>query len=195
MRKKPDASSLSGERAVGVSLDETTTNRDSNCDVDLSRHACRDWPMMISGSPRCAFQNSGPQFGLPSHRFFTCARHRDRDACANLKKSSRVTSSLCHSMIPLARARCITECERGNVSDFVAGIRQAPSVRRPAPHDQTIGKKATSRYASNGRVAGGNHRFAAISLQPNAGSQGEYAGLLAIREYHASRRSASQCLV
>ena len=28
--------------------------------------------------------------------------------------------------------------------------------------------------------------FAAVSLQPNAGSQGEYAGLLAIREYHAS---------
>ena len=37
--------------------------------------------------------------------------------------------------------------------------------------------------------------FAAVSLQPNAGSQGEYAGLLAIREYHASRgRSASQGL-
>ncbi|HEY3257767.1 MAG TPA: aminomethyl-transferring glycine dehydrogenase [Gemmatimonadaceae bacterium] len=29
--------------------------------------------------------------------------------------------------------------------------------------------------------------FAAISLQPNAGSQGEYAGLLAIHAYHASR--------
>ena len=29
--------------------------------------------------------------------------------------------------------------------------------------------------------------FDAVSLQPNAGSQGEYAGLLAIRGYHASR--------
>ena len=29
--------------------------------------------------------------------------------------------------------------------------------------------------------------FHAVSLQPNAGSQGEYAGLLAIRRYHASR--------
>jgi glycine dehydrogenase len=29
--------------------------------------------------------------------------------------------------------------------------------------------------------------FAAVSLQPNAGSQGEYTGLLTIREYHASR--------
>lgn len=29
--------------------------------------------------------------------------------------------------------------------------------------------------------------YDAVSLQPNAGSQGEYAGLLAIRDYHASR--------
>ncbi len=29
--------------------------------------------------------------------------------------------------------------------------------------------------------------YDAISLQPNAGSQGEYAGLLAIRAYHQSR--------
>lgn len=29
--------------------------------------------------------------------------------------------------------------------------------------------------------------YDAVSLQPNAGSQGEYAGLLAIHEYHASR--------
>ena len=33
--------------------------------------------------------------------------------------------------------------------------------------------------------------FAAVSLQPNAGSQGEYAGLLAIRRYHASRGEAT----
>ncbi len=32
--------------------------------------------------------------------------------------------------------------------------------------------------------------FAAVSLQPNAGSQGEYAGLLAIHAYHASRNES-----
>jgi glycine dehydrogenase len=39
--------------------------------------------------------------------------------------------------------------------------------------------------------------FAAVSLQPNAGSQGEYAGLLAIRRYHASRGEAHRtvCLI
>jgi glycine dehydrogenase len=39
--------------------------------------------------------------------------------------------------------------------------------------------------------------FAGISLQPNAGSQGEYAGLLVIRAYHASRREPHRniCLI
>ena len=39
--------------------------------------------------------------------------------------------------------------------------------------------------------------FAAVSLQPNAGSQGEYAGLMAIRAYHLSRGEGHRdvCLV
>ncbi len=39
--------------------------------------------------------------------------------------------------------------------------------------------------------------FAAVSLQPNAGSQGEYAGLLAIRGYHQSRGQGHRniCLI
>src|SRR5208282_5528733 len=39
--------------------------------------------------------------------------------------------------------------------------------------------------------------FAAVSLQPNAGSQGEYAGLLAIRAWHAARRQGHRdvCLI
>ena len=39
--------------------------------------------------------------------------------------------------------------------------------------------------------------FAAVSLQPNAGSQGEYAGLLVIRAYHAARGEAHRdvCLI
>ncbi|NLD84778.1 MAG: aminotransferase class V-fold PLP-dependent enzyme, partial [Actinomycetales bacterium] len=39
--------------------------------------------------------------------------------------------------------------------------------------------------------------YAAVSLQPNAGSQGEYAGLLAIREYHRSRGDEERtvCLI
>ena len=39
--------------------------------------------------------------------------------------------------------------------------------------------------------------FAAVSLQPNAGSQGEYAGLLTIRAYHQQRQDTNRnvCLI
>ncbi len=39
--------------------------------------------------------------------------------------------------------------------------------------------------------------FAGVSLQPNAGSQGEYTGLLVIRQYHANRGEADRniCLI
>lgn len=50
------------------------------------------------------------------------------------------------------------------------------------PDDQTLGYREMLDELSDwlARITG----FAAISLQPNAGSQGEYAGLLAIRRYH-----------
>ena len=50
------------------------------------------------------------------------------------------------------------------------------------PDDQSIGYREMLDELSDwlARITG----FAAVSLQPNAGSQGEYAGLLAIRRYH-----------
>jgi glycine dehydrogenase len=54
-----------------------------------------------------------------------------------------------------------------------------------APDHQTEGYRQMCRQLEGwlAEITG----FAAVSLQPNAGSQGEYAGLLAIREYHAAR--------
>jgi glycine cleavage system protein P-like pyridoxal-binding family len=47
------------------------------------------------------------------------------------------------------------------------------------------------------RLAGQATGYAGVSLQPNAGSQGEYAGLLAIRAWHAAaaRRQRDICLI
>lgn len=54
-----------------------------------------------------------------------------------------------------------------------------------SPHDQTMGYQTMiSQLEEMLCVATG---YDAISLQPNAGSQGEYAGLLAIKAYHESR--------
>src|SRR6476660_9331835 len=50
------------------------------------------------------------------------------------------------------------------------------------PLDQTVGYQAMIHELEDmlAVITG----FAAVSLQPNAGSQGEYAGLLAIRKFH-----------
>jgi glycine dehydrogenase len=64
-----------------------------------------------------------------------------------------------------------------------------------APRDQAAGYAAMfqSLAAMLAEVTG----FAAVSLQPNAGSQGEYAGLLVIRAYHRARGEAHRdvCLI
>src|SRR5438046_10517537 len=56
-----------------------------------------------------------------------------------------------------------------------------------APMEQTVGYTEMCEQLEHwlAEITG----FDAISLQPNAGSQGEFAGLLAIREYHALRNA------
>jgi len=64
-----------------------------------------------------------------------------------------------------------------------------------APAEQTQGYRAlfTDLEKWLSEITG----FSAVSLQPNAGSQGEYAGLLAIRKYHESKGQAKRdvCLI
>ncbi len=63
------------------------------------------------------------------------------------------------------------------------------------PADQSIGYRQMLDQLADwlAEVTG----FAAVSLQPNAGSQGEYAGLLAIRNYHLSNDDTDRdvCLI
>ncbi|GHA70231.1 glycine dehydrogenase (decarboxylating) [Formosimonas limnophila] len=64
-----------------------------------------------------------------------------------------------------------------------------------APDAQTVGYRAMIAEVEAMLVAATG--YAAVSLQPNAGSQGEYAGLLIIQKYHASRGEAHRniCLI
>lgn len=64
-----------------------------------------------------------------------------------------------------------------------------------APEDQTIGYRAMIKDVEKWLCACTG--YDAVSLQPNAGSQGEYAGLLAIRAYHDSRGDTHRnvCLI
>jgi glycine dehydrogenase len=100
--------------------------------------------------------------------------------------------SLTHSMIPLGSCTMklnataemipITWPEFGRIHPF-------------APVDQAQGYQELFRNleSSLAEITG----FAAVSLQPNAGSQGEYAGLLTIRAYHQARGDTHRtvCLI
>ena len=82
----------------------------------------------------------------------------------------------------MRRARCCRSRGRSSASS----IRSARRTRRRA-----IATMCRSSKAGSAEITG----FAGVSLEPNAGSQGEYAGLLVIRKYHAvARRRASQRL-
>jgi glycine dehydrogenase len=85
------------------------------------------------------------------------------------------------------------EAQRHHRDDpgHLAGLRRAAPVRAA---DQAKGYQSDVRPTSNWlcEITG----FARCSLQPNAGSQGEYAGLLVIRAYHRPRaRAAHVCLI
>ena len=69
------------------------------------------------------------------------------------------------------------------------------SIHPFAPSDQSEGYRAMFAELENGLAECTG--FDAVSLQPNAGSQGEYAGLLAIKRFHAARGEAHRdvCLI
>ena len=65
----------------------------------------------------------------------------------------------------------------------LAGVRRHPPVRAARPGAAATCGSSTTSSAGCAEITG----YDAVSLQPNAGSQGEFAGLLAIRGYHRAR--------
>ncbi|MCB0347303.1 MAG: aminomethyl-transferring glycine dehydrogenase [Bdellovibrionales bacterium] len=100
--------------------------------------------------------------------------------------------SLNHSMIPLGS--CTMKL---NATSEMIPISwpEFANLHPFAPLDQTLGYQDMFKDLENwlGNITG----FDAVSLQPNAGSQGEYAGLLVIRAYHESKGESHRniCLI
>jgi glycine dehydrogenase len=126
-----------------------------------------------------------------THKVFN-SYHSETEMLRYIKRLESRDLSLTTSMIPLGSCTMklnaavemlpITWPEFGKLHPF-APIKQAKGY-------QTIFKQLEDWL---GEITG----FAGISLQPNAGSQGEYAGLLVIRAYHEHRGEAHRniCLI
>ncbi len=182
--------------AVGISLDETTTIKDVQ---DL-------WEIFSGNSPVPSCDPPLPplaQGGVGNakslartteylaHPIFN-RYHSETELLRYMHRLQAKDLSLTTSMIPLgsctmklnatAEMMPVTWPEFGKIHPF-APISQARGY-------QVLFEQLEAWLAE---ITG----FAGISLQPNAGSQGEYAGLLVIREYHASRGESDRniCLI
>ena len=91
--------------------------------------------------------------------------------------------SLTTSMIPLGSCTMKLNATAEMLPDHVAGVRDLHPF---APREQTRGLLDAFR-ATWRRGWPRSRALPRVSLQPNAGSQGEYAGLLVIRGYHEAR--------
>ncbi|MFM1951950.1 MAG: hypothetical protein RJA33_744 [Actinomycetota bacterium] len=100
--------------------------------------------------------------------------------------------ALDRTMIPLGsctmKLNSVTEMEAVSWPEFSA-------LHPFAPIDQSVGSRKLIDQLSQWLIA--ITGYDAVSLQPNAGSQGEFAGLLAIRNYHDSRGDQARniCLI
>jgi glycine dehydrogenase len=178
---------------IGVSLDETTTREDvealwtvfaggksipsfSTCDTETAER-------MPQALARTSAYLTHPVFN--SH-------HSETQMLRYLRALSDKDLALDRTMIPLGSCTMklnattemipITWKEFGNIHPF-APLDQAQG------YQQLISELEQMLVACTG--------YDAVSLQPNAGSQGEYAGLLAIRAYHQIRGEGHRnvCLI
>jgi len=126
-----------------------------------------------------------------THAVFN-AHHSETEMLRYLHQLEAKDLSLTTSMIPLGSC---TMKLNATAEMYPISWPEFARLHPFAPSEQTRGYQEMFRNLENAlaEITG----FAAISLQPNAGSQGEYAGLLVIRGYHASRGETHRdiCLI
>ena len=177
-----------GKNAVAISLDETTTENDlaNICEIfgaEMENKSSEE----TFRFPQSAIRNSP----FLTHPVFN-THHTETEMLRYLRRLESRDLSLTTSMIPLGSC---TMKLNATAEMFPISWPEFAKLHPFSPDEQTIGYREMCDQLGNwlAEITG----FAAVSLQPNAGSQGEYSGLLAIREYHASRGEAHRniCLI
>tara|TARA_Y100001973_G_scaffold36142_1_gene54423 strand:+ start:379 stop:3264 length:2886 start_codon:yes stop_codon:yes gene_type:complete len=188
---------VDGDNVFGVSLDEAKTRDDvenlftalfgddHGLDVDMldSRVGSGDVQSIPSELERTS--------AILEHEVFN-THHSETEMLRYIKKLENKDLSLNHSMISLGSCTMklnataemipVTWPEFGQLHPF-------------CPEDQAAGYYELLRTLSTWLID--ITGYDAMSMQPNSGAQGEYAGLLAIQKYHESRGDAHRniCLI
>ena len=117
--------------------------------------------------------------------------HAEHEMLRYIKTLEGRDLSLTHSMIPLGSCTMKLNAASEMLPLTLPGF---SNVHPFAPVEQAKGYLGLAKELSDwlAEITG----FTGVSLQPNSGAQGEYAGLLAIRGYHISRQSDRDvCLI
>jgi glycine dehydrogenase len=184
---------FAGQPVVGVSFDET--------------HGAGDVEQLLSifasvaGKPAPKFADIKATSMIPetlqrtsaflTHPVFNM-HHSETEMLRYIRSLSDKDLALDRTMIPLGSCTMKLNATTEMIPVTWPGFNR---VHPFAPLDQTLGyQELTSTLeAQLCEITG----YDAVSLQPNSGAQGEYAGLLAIRAYHRSRGEAHRdvCLI
>ena len=173
---------------VSITTDETTVKSD----VDAVLHALgltipADQGEYVVGLP-ASLQRTSPFLAHPVFH----EHHSETQMLRYIRRLSDRDVALDRAMIPLGsctmKLNATTEMEPITWANFA-------NVHPFAPLDQARGYVELIRSLEQWLVE--ITGYDAVSLQPNAGSLGEYAGLLAIRGYHRSRGDVHRdvCLI
>lgn len=187
IRKKAEAAKINfrykNNQEIGISLDETTTISDVfnilevfSTHEDDSVGFSIDHEQALNGIPATLLRSSD----YLTHTVFN-SHHSETQMMRYIKWLENKDLSLNTSMISLGS--CTMKLNAA--TEMIPLSWSHWSKMHPfAPKDQTEGYLHIVRELSNylSEITG----FDACSLQPNSGAQGEYAGLLAIRNYHIS---------
>ena len=182
------------DNAVCVALDETVTRADLRDLLSAFAGGKREAPALdallddVDERYDERFARTSP---FLTHPVFN-THHSETEMLRYMRRLEARDLSLTHSMIPLGS--CTMKL---NATAEMYPVTW-PEFGKPhpfAPLDQLKGYQEL--FANLERALAEITGFAAVSLQPNAGSQGEYAGLLVIRAYHASRQDGHRdvCLI
>ncbi|OFZ20145.1 MAG: glycine dehydrogenase (aminomethyl-transferring) [Bdellovibrionales bacterium GWB1_55_8] len=185
-----------GDGRVGVTLDETTSGDDLEkllaafAEVKGTKASFSPAELSAAGDARIPAELARKSACL-QHPIFS-RYHSETEMLRYLYRLQSKDLSLTASMIPLGS--CTMKLNAA-AEMFPISWREFAEMHPFAPADQTKGyKKMIGQLESMlAEVTG----FEAISVQPNAGSQGEYTGLLVIRQYHESRGDLKRnvCLI
>ncbi len=169
---------------VGLSIDETTSAKDVELILEIFAAAEKKKysPVSVNGQEITWPGSLVRKSNYLTHPVFN-THHSEHEMLRYIKRLENKDLSMVHSMISLGSCTMklnatsemipVTWPEFGGIHPF-------------APANQTLGYAELTTNLENWlkEITG----FTAVSLQPNSGAQGEYAGLMVIRAYHQNRK-------